>query len=97
MTHRSLAALIVLNAVLLAGLSVTVFNPTPAEAQFGQSRQFTMISGQATGRDNQDVVYIVDLASSKVLPIFYNGSSKKFEQFRGRVLADDMRGGRTGR
>ncbi len=97
MTHRSLAALIVLNVILLAGLSVTVFNPTPAEAQFGQARQFTMISGAVTGRSNQDVIYIVDLSSSKVLPIFYNGSSKKFEQFKGRVIADDMRSTNTGR
>ena len=97
MTHRTLAALIVLNVVLLAGLSVTVFNPTPAQAQFGQGQQFTMISGAVTGRSNQDMIYILDLSSSKVLPVIYNGSSKKFEPFKGRVIAEDMRSNRTGR
>lgn len=92
MTHRSLAVLIVLNVVLVAALSVTVFNPQSAEAQLGASRQFTMISGAATGRDSQSVVYIVDLASSNVVPVFYNGSSKKFEFFTGATITDDMKG-----
>ena len=90
MTHRSLVVLIMLNVALLGGLSLTVMNPTPAEAQFGGGRQFTMISGQATGRDNQSVVYIVDLSSSKVAPIFYNGSNKKFQFFRGRTISEDF-------
>lgn len=94
MTHRTLAVLVVFNVALLAALSVTVFSPKPAEAQFGAAQQFTMISGLATGRDNQSVVYIVDLASSRVVPVFYNGSSKKFEFFTGTTIADDM--GRIG-
>lgn len=90
MTHRTLAVLVVFNVALLAALSVTVFNPKPAEAQFGNPQQFTMISGSATGRDSQAAVFIVDLASSRVVPVFYNGSSKKFETFTGRTIADDM-------
>lgn len=90
MTRRSLTVLIVLNVILLGGLSLTVMNPTPAEAQFGGGRQFTMIAGQATGRDSQSVIYIVDTSSSRVAPIFYNGSNKKFQFFTGRTLSDDF-------
>lgn len=90
MTHRSLAVLILLNVILLGGLSVTVMNPTPAEAQLGGGRQFTMITGEASGRSNQAVVYIVDLNSSRVAPIFYNSASEKFEFFGGRTIADDF-------
>ncbi|MEM1108895.1 MAG: hypothetical protein AAGH99_09425 [Planctomycetota bacterium] len=92
MTQRSLAVLIVLNVVLLAALSVTVFNPEPADAQgFGVNRQYTMIAGQTTGRNSQDVVYIIDLATSRIAPVFYNGNSEEFEFFSGRSVADDMR------
>lgn len=90
MTQRSLAVLIVLNLLLLGALTVTLSSPTPAQAQFGTRSQFTMISGAATGRENQDVIYIVDLASSRVAPIFYNSSNKKFEFFAGRTISEDM-------
>jgi hypothetical protein len=96
MTQRSLAVLIVLNLILLAALSVTVVSPTPASAQFGARSQFTMIAGAATGRSGQSVIYIVDLASSRIAPIFYNSSSKKFEFFTGRTISEDMGSAGTG-
>ena len=92
MTRRSLIVLIVLNVVLLAGLSVAVMSPEPAKAQFGGGRQFTMIAGQATGRDSQSVVYVFDLVSSRVAPLFYNGSSQKFQFFTGRTMSQDFGG-----
>lgn len=90
MTQRSLAVLVLLNIVLLAALSVTVFNPQPAEAQFGAARQYTMIAGGVTGRSNQSAIYVIDLSTSRVAPLFYNGSSNKFEFFAGRSVAKDM-------
>ena len=91
MTHRSLAVLIVLNAALLLALGGVVLTPKPAQAQFGASAKYTMISGAVTGRSGQDAVYIVDLTSSKVAPVFYNASSKKIEYFTGRVIIDDLK------
>jgi len=100
MTQRSLSVLIVLNVILVAALSVTVLNPmtaTPAHAQFGGSRQYTMIAGEVAGRSSQAAIYIVDTSSSKVVPVFYNSSSKKFEFFGGRVLSEDFEKVGTGR
>lgn len=91
MTHRSLAVLIVLNAALLLALGGVVLTPKPAQAQFGAGAKYTMISGAVTGRSGQDAVYIVDLTSSKVAPVFYNASSKKIEYFTGRVIIDDLK------
>jgi len=91
MTHRSLAALIVLNAALLLALGVVVLSPKPAQAQFGASAKYTMISGGVTGRNGQAAVYIVDLTSSKVAPVLYNAGNKKIEYFTGRVIMDDIR------
>ncbi len=92
MTQRSLAVLVVLNVILLAALSVTVFNPTPAQAQFGGGRQYTMIAGEVTGRSGQAAIYIIDMATGRIAPVFYNGSSQKFEFFNGRTVANDVRG-----
>ena len=68
-----------------------MLTPKPAQAQFGASAKYTMISGAVTGRSGQDAVYIVDLTSSKVAPVFYNASSKKIEYFTGRVIIDDLK------
>lgn len=90
MTYRSLTVLIVLNAALLLALVGVVLTPKTAQAQFGASAKYTMISGAVTGRSGQDAVYIVDLTSSRVAPVFYNASSKKIEYFGGRVIIDDI-------
>ena len=91
MTHRSLAVLIVLNAALLLALGGVVLTPQTAEAQFGSSAKYTMIAGGVTGRSGQDAVYIVDLKTSQVAPIFFNASSKKIEYFNGRTIGDDLK------
>ncbi len=89
MTSRSLAFLIVLNAALLVALFLLPSAPQPAEAQFGGGRSYTMIAGDVTGRSNQAAVYIIDLSTSAVAPVFFNGSSKKLEFFQGTIVADD--------
>ncbi|MEE9404726.1 MAG: hypothetical protein V3V20_07525 [Algisphaera sp.] len=91
MTHRSLAVLILLNVGLLVALGLTVLSPTPVQAQFGASPSYTMISGAVSGRSGQAAVYVIDLQSSKVAPIFYNASNKKFEYFKGQVVSEDMK------
>jgi len=96
MTQRSLAVLIVLNVALLAGLSVTVLSPAPAQAQFGGGRQYTMIAGDVTGRAQQAAIYVVDLIGGDVVPLFFNGGNDKFEVFDKRSIAQDMKGGAKG-
>jgi hypothetical protein len=89
MTHRSLAALIFLNVALLVALAVTVFTP-PAQAQLGgAARQFLMIAGSAPAGD-QSAVYILDVQSGAIAPIFFNSANNRFEAFRGRVISDDI-------
>ncbi|MEM9883638.1 MAG: hypothetical protein AAF800_12050 [Planctomycetota bacterium] len=90
MTQRTLAVLVVLNVALIAALSVTLGTPPRAEAQLGASRSYTMISGDVTGRSNQAAVYIIDTATSRIVPIFYNASNRRFEFFSGRDLTNDV-------
>ena len=97
MTHRSLAALIVLNVVLLAGLVVTFVapGPQPAQAQFGGGQQFTMIAGASSGGNDQAAVYILDLSSGRLAAVRFNSANNEFMgDVAGRVIADDI--GRAG-
>ena len=90
MNKRSLAGLILINAVLLASLVVTAFSPAPAQAQFGGSGgQYLMIAGDVTGRSQQAAVYIIDMQSGKVVAVFFNGSNNSLEFVAGRDVRKD--------
>lgn len=89
MTTKSLVFLLVLNAALLAGLFLMPGSQEPARAQFGGGANFTLIAGDVTGRSNQAAVYVIDLQTSRVAPVFFNGSNNEFEVFRGSVVAED--------
>jgi len=88
MTRRSLSMLVVLNAVLLAALSVTSLTP-PAQAQLGGGNNFTMISGTATGRTSQDAVYVIDLNSSRMVALMFNSANGQIDILDGRVVSED--------
>jgi hypothetical protein len=91
MRTPAVATLLLLNIALLAGIAVTAFSPAPAAAQLGgAARNYTMISGSVLGRKSQDVIYIVDLNTSAIVPLFYNGASRKFEIFEGSVVSSDL-------
>lgn len=90
MNKRSLAGLILINAVLLASLVVTAFSPAPAQAQFGGSGgQYLMIAGDVTGRSSQAAVYIIDMQSGKVVAVMFNGSNNTLEFIAGRDVSQD--------
>ena len=89
MNQRSLAALIALNVVLLAALVVTVFSPQPAQAQFGGSSQYLMISGEVAGRTNQSGVYIINLQTSRMIAVLFNSSNNKLEYIDSRDISRD--------
>lgn len=94
MNRRALGALIVLNAVLLAGLAVLTFTPAPATAQgFGARSEYLMIPGFAQGRAQQEAVYIFELKSSKVVGLFFNASRGEIEYIAARDIAGDVQAG----
>lgn len=89
MNKRSLAGLILINAVLLASLIVTGFSPAPAQAQFVGGGQYLMIAGDVTGRDAQAAVYIVELQTGRIAAIMFNGSNNTLEIIAGRNVSED--------
>lgn len=92
MNARSLAALILLNVVLLAGLVVTVFSPQPAAAQFAGGSQYLMIAGDVTGREQQAAVYIINLQTSQMAAVMFNTANNNLEVVAGRTVGEDLRG-----
>lgn len=92
MNARSLAALVLMNVVLLAALVVTVFSPRPAEAQFGGGHQYMMISGEIGGRQGQAAIYIIDMRTSRAVAATFNSANRKFEIVGTRALANDLTG-----
>ncbi len=89
MNKRSLAGLILINAVLLAALVVAALSPAPVQAQFGGGGQYMMIAGNATGRESQAAIYIIDLNTSRVVAVMFNGSNNKLEFIAGRNISED--------
>ena len=94
MKRRSLAALVLINSVLLAALAVTVLTP-PAHAQFGMGGAFMMISGAVRGRNSQNAIYIIDQQSSNMIAMMFNSANNRFEPIGSRRIADDARAGGT--
>ena len=93
MNKRSLAGLILINAVLLAALVVTGFSPEPAQAQFGGGGgQYLMIAGDASGRSSQAAVYITDLRSGRIVVMMFNSSNNSLEVIASRDVAKDAEG-----
>ncbi len=96
MTQRSLTMLIVLNAVLLAALSVSVFSPPAAEAQIGGGANFTMIAGSVTGRSDQDAVYVIDLNTSRMAALIFNSNNNEWVVLDGVTVSEDAARGAGG-
>lgn len=91
MTQRSLAVLIVLNAVLLAAIAMT-FAPLPrANAQLGGG-SYLMIAGN-TSQVSQQVVYVMDTRNGRVAAFTINSANGDVEIVGAREIADDLRGG----
>jgi len=97
MSQRSLAALILVNTVLLAALIVTSFSPSPARAQGLQSgSQFMMIAGGVTGREELSGIYIIDRSTTRMIAATYDSRNDEFDVLdQGAVISQDVKQSRS--
>ncbi len=93
MDKRSLAALIVLNIVLLAGLLLFALTPPAAQAQLRGRGSYTMVAGEARGKSSQDVIYVFDLNRGRVVAITYESGSERMNIIGGLDFSEDLVGG----
>ncbi len=94
MTQRSLAVLIVLNAVLLAAIALTFGPVEKANAQLGGG-SYLMIAGN-TANASQQVIYVMDTRNGRVAGFTVNSANNRVEIIGGREIADDLDGGGGG-
>ena len=92
MNKRSIPALIALNVVLLLALALVSLAPAPANAQGFASARYLMVSGPTTGGSQQDIIYIIELNSTKVVAAVYNGSDDSWSLIDGTTMLGNLRG-----
>ena len=92
MSKRSLPALIAPNVVLLLALALVSLSPSPAQAQGFAAARFLMVSGPTTGRSQQDVIYVIEMNSARVLAAFYNSGTDTWEVIGGANMLNQFRG-----
>lgn len=94
MNRKTFRALAALNVVLLVALVLVGISPEPAQGQFARS-EYIMVSGAVVGRESQDAIYIVNLATAQIAAVLFNSSNNTLELIDGRSLAaeTDGRGG----
>jgi hypothetical protein len=92
MNRRTLGALVSLNAALLIGLTAVTLTPRPAEAQLS-TPEFILIAGRVEGRDDQSAIYVLEKRAQRMIALFFNGNTNRFEVIGGRELSGDFAGG----
>jgi uncharacterized membrane protein len=92
MTQRTLAALILLNTVMLAALVVVSLEPNSAQAQLGRrGTQYMMISGDVAN-SQLDGLYFINRANARMFAATYDSRGNEWDVVsQGRVITEDIR------
>lgn len=96
MRRRRSNGLVLLNAMLLAGLAMVVFAPSSADAQNAARPrgQYTMVASQILGGVERGV-FIVDATSMQMLALRYDLGRREMIPIGHRDLAADAAAGPT--
>lgn len=94
MGNRSFGALIALNVVLVVALAVVHLISPPVNAQaFGGAGDYMMLSGSVKGRTQQDIVYIVELNTARMVAVMFNSNTNELEVLGARDVTRDTQAG----
>ena len=89
MKKTLIVTLACVNVALLGALVLGTATPTADAQVFGGGRDYLMLTANI-GTDN-DAVYIIDLATRRMLTWRYDRTNKRLAPFRGRDLTNDFR------
>ena len=93
MTQRSLAVLVILNAVLLSAIAMTFgANPQSAQAQLGGGGQYLILAGSTQQREAQEVIYVMQVNTGQVAAVLVNSGNKRVDRLAPRDVSRDLRG-----
>ncbi len=86
---RTLAVLILLNAALLAALSVTLAQPAQAQDAQAQAR-YVMIAGEVSRGGPPAAIYIINTHTSDILLARYDARTDELHLLDGRNIMVDL-------
>ena len=88
---RTLAVLVLVNAVLVAALSVTLAQPGGADAPGapGETR-YLMIAGEAARGGPTDAIYIINTETGDILLARYDSRTDELRLLDGRNILVDL-------
>jgi hypothetical protein len=87
---REVAALVALNAALLAALALVVWSPA-AEAQQRPRGDYTMVAGRVVNA-GPAVVWVVDQTNEELIALVWNAAAGRLEGLGYRNLVTDGSG-----
>lgn len=99
MTQRSLAVLVILNAMLIAAIAMT-FGATTQEANaqgIGGGGSYLIIAGNTQQREQQAVVYVMQVNTGRVAAFLVNSANGDVTVVGARNIANDLQEGGGGR
>lgn len=97
MNARTLAALVLLNVVLLAAVIVTAFTPQSAHAQLGAAGdQYLLISGETPQPRQQAAVYVLNVNTGQIVSLVFNSANDEVQVIDRRNVTEDIERARQG-
>ena len=90
MTKSSLAALVSLNALLLAALAWVEWSPRAQAQSMSRTRASYAMTGGTLMGVSQGVVYIVNETDQELIALMWNERTKQFQGLGYRNIAADL-------
>lgn len=93
---RTLAALVLLNVVLMAAVLIAALSPQPAEAQLGAAgEQYLLIAGRTPASQDRAAVYVLNVNSGQMVSLTFDSRDDRVRIIGGRDVSRDLEGGRA--
>ena len=97
MNARTLAALVLLNVVLLAAVAVVALTPQSAQAQLGGAGdQYLLIAGKTPAAQDRDAVYVLNVNTGQVVSLVFDSRTDDLQRVDGRSVTEDIQRMREG-
>lgn len=96
MNSKTLSVLVVVNALLLAALWLVGPSTSSATAQISlpgsssASGPYVMFSGSAAGSSDTNIVYVVDMRTSRMAAVTFNSNYGSVTPISVRHIGEDM-------
>ncbi len=89
--NKILTSLIAFNAIGLIALCVLTFTPDVTGQAVVRADRFTAVVGEVRSRVNNDIVYVVDTNTNRMVAVEYNLTNQSIEVLGHRDMNRDLK------